>query len=101
MRGGLTEDALSPGLGHRTALPLRMDDREDDENRRAILARRARFITAAITGLVMAAGCPETDPPPQPCLDAPPPPATGGGGMGQGGEGGVGGESGGPVTFDE
>ena len=63
-----------------------------EENRRAILARRARFITAAIAGLSLATGCPE--PEPQPCLDVPPP-GTGGGGVGgEGGHGGVGGEGG-------
>jgi hypothetical protein len=78
-----------------TGYTSQVGDDDAEENRRAILARRARFITAAIAGLSLSAGCP--DPEPRPCLDAPPPGTGGGdvgGGNGDGGNGGVGGEGG-------
>jgi hypothetical protein len=78
-----------------------MAEGDEDEDRRSILARRARFVMAAMSGLSLAVSC--TEPEPQPCLDAPPPPGTGGsGGMGPvdggGGMGGFGGFGEGGLT---
>src|SRR5688572_18773734 len=42
------------------------EDAREDEDREAILARRARFVATALVGLTGMAGC---DPTPQPCLN--------------------------------
>ncbi|MCX4247957.1 hypothetical protein [Paraliomyxa miuraensis] len=49
-----------------------MDDRTDDPDRAAILARRQRFIALALSGLAVACGDDGPSPTPMPCLDVGP-----------------------------
>lgn len=49
-----------------------MTKRDDEAARRAILARRARFVAAAVASVGIACGkTTSTDPPPAPCLSVP------------------------------
>ena len=43
----------------------------NDETKRIVLARRKRFVAAAIASVGISCGSPQTPPSPQPCLSQP------------------------------